>query len=327
MNGRIEHGLKIDQKTQSMLETLPQCVTDYYYAISMSTEPHTRKEYITRIKAFLHYTNKNVEDICEKDITRYFHYINEKSKISKGKELSSSYLQLIWSSLNGFFTYLEQNNIIEKNPIGMCKYPKSKDRHSQTYLNENELKNTLNAVTQNNLQGRLKTWNNAFKERDFLILYMLMNTGMRTEMLCEINANDFDYKKMRFIVIAKGGKEIEYKITPQMSIYINQWMIKRTKYLNRNSGDALFISKNGERLTYISINRIVKKYTKMMGKEVTPHKLRASFITNFYEASGHDLEATRIAGGHEFIETTKRYIGGKEESRFDAQKYMDGFLK
>lgn len=327
MDGRTEHSQKINQKTKTKIINMPDIVKKYYYSISASTEPHTRKEYIQRIKAFLIFTNKEISKISDDDVACYFDYINENAINKRGRELSSSYQQQIWSALNGFFEYACKKEIIEKNPMLLYAYPKSKNRHKRVFLKPNEMNSMLKAVENiSEKKGKRDIWKEKFKERDKLILYVLMNTGMRSEMLCEINISDFDFNNMRLRVVAKGGKTIEYAITETMKDYIDEWRIKRTNFLKYKT-DALFINRFGDRLNYQGLRKIIKNYSKEIGKEITPHKLRASFITNFYEASNHDLEATKIAAGHENASTTERYIGGKESSRYDAQKYIDSILE
>ena len=80
-------------------------------------------------------------------------------------------------------------------------------------------------------------------------------------------------------------------------------------------------------LSESGIYNLVKDVTKRaLGYSISPHKLRSTFITLYYEASGHDIEATRLAVGHENIETTSRYIAKDNSARKKAGKFMSDNL-
>jgi site-specific recombinase XerD len=155
-----------------------------------------------------------------------------------------------------------------------------------------------------------------------------MNTGMRRTALSEINLDDISFVDRKLTVIDKRHTEQIYDITDEIEDAIMKWLKKREKLLNGVKTDALFISTQRQRITPKSIERIVKKYSKdALGFEISPHKLRAAFITNYYEASGHDLDATCKAVGHSDVSTTYRYITRKNNARTEAINFMSKTLK
>ena len=88
--------------------------------------------------------------------------------------------------------------------------------------------------------------------------------------------------------------------------------------------NTLFISYHKRRLDGTDVYRIVKKYTEeALGTGISPHKLRAAFVSNFYKASGYDIEATRQAVGHASISTTSIYITRANNPRKDAVNFME----
>jgi integrase/recombinase XerC len=108
----------------------------------------------------------------------------------------------------------------------------------------------------------------------------------------------------------------------------NQWLNKREKLLAGKKSDALFISSRRERMSEKSIYNLVRKYSEeALGYAISPHKLRAAFVSLYYEASGGDIKATCEAVGHADISTTSIYITRRNNSRKEAQNFMSKSLK
>ena len=98
-------------------------------------------------------------------------------------------------------------------------------------------------------------------------------------------------------------------------------------YNIRRYTKALFVDKDGDRVTRSTIDNIVNKYTKAaLGKPLSPHKLRAGFCSIMYNKT-HDIEFVRRAVGHSNISTTQRYIVTSKEEKRKASEIMDKILK
>lgn len=329
MKGRLEHELRTINNINTILENgIPELRT-YYLTIQVSKEPLTCLEYIRKISSFLKFINKDIRDISSEDISLYFSSINY--KINNNKETiktSSSYKQTIWSALNSFFFYLQKKGEIEKNPMDIIERPKNTDKVKRISLTMEELNSILDCIINyyNNpgISEKQKQW----KERDFLILYLFMNTGMRKTALSEINISDINFNNDTLTIIDKRNKEQIYIITPQIKEAIINWINKRSIILDNKVEDALFISSRGRRISERAIYNIVKKYSQLsLGFSISPHKLRASFVSLFYEASGHDIKATCQAVGHASIETTSLYIVKNNNPRKEAINYMSLHLR
>lgn len=320
MKGRLEHELRTNKNIEAILKVNPIELTYFYLSIQVSKEPMSCLIYIRRISHFLSYTKKSVRDINTQDIALYFNSINyTKDKNGELKRTSSAYRQTVWSALNAFFRYLELNKIILNNPIKAIERPKSTDKVKRISLSMDELNKMLEYT--NSLPTK-------WKERDVLILFLFMNTGMRRTALSEINVSDINFEDGLLTVTDKRNKEQIYTLTPEIETALTKWLIKRDIILNGKREDALFISARKNRISEKTIYDIVKKYSKMaLGYSISPHKLRASFVSLFYEASGHDIKATCEAVGHANIETTSLYIVKKNNSRKEAINFMSSQLK
>ena len=315
MKGRLEHELRINNNIQEILKNSPKELEFFYYNIQISKEPTTCLEYIRKIYKFLIYTNKEIKDITNVDISRYFNSINYITKEEEIKRTSSSYRQGIWSALNQFFNFLYLSKQIENNPMRTISRPKSTDNVERLALSLNELNAILKAVNNDT--------KNKWKERDTLILFLFMNTGMRKTALSEINIEDINYNNNTLTVIDKRNKLQVYNITDEMKTTINIWLYKRSLILNGIKEDALFISAKKRRISEKMIYNIVKKYSFMgLGYSISPHKLRASFVSIYYEACGHDIKATSQAVGHSNVATTSLYIVKNNNARKEAIDFM-----
>ena len=330
MKGRLEHSLRTKKTIEKMLHELPECVSDFYYNIQISREPMTCLEYLRKIKAFLEYANCDVTEIDDKLVDRYFEKIcfkiNDEGEVVG--ETSFAYKKSVWTVLNIFFKYLVKKNVIAVNPIEDTNRPRQKDKIDRRFLTMEDLNKILNTVINGAGSHKAIAKQKDWMERDFLIMFMFMNTGMRKTALSEINIEDISFKEGSLKVIDKRNKEQEYIITEEMEYIINRWLKKREILLAGEKNDALFISSLRQRMSEKAIYNLVKKYSKeALGYEISPHKLRAAFVSLYYEASGGDIKATCEAVGHADVSTTSIYITKRNNSREGAQKFMSKGLQ
>lgn len=324
MKGRLEHELRIKNNINSLLSTMPDYVSDYYYNIQISKEPTTCLEYIRKIKLFLNFINCDIDRVDDTIIGKYFEKISRKVD-NNGDicEASSSYLQSTWTTLNQFFLYLQRKKVVNENPLSETKRPKNTDRIRRIFLDMDDLNGILNAVKTGAGNHKAIAKQKSWMERDLLIMFLFMNTGMRKTALSEINVSDISFNDNELIVVDKRKKTLVYNITNEMEDIIKMWLKKREVLLNGEDNDALFISSFRKRMSDKAIYNLVKKYSEeALGYSISPHKLRAAFVSLYYEASGCDIKATCEAVGHADVSTTSIYITKKNNSRKEAQNFM-----
>ncbi len=329
MSGRNDHEIRTNNNIECILKEKPDSLKKYYLKIRTTKEPLTCLEYIRKISSFFDYVNKDVNNITVKDIDDYMNSIYYiKNNKNEQKRSSSSYRQSVYSALNSFFGYLYSRGEIEKNPMLEIERPKSTDHVIRKALDINDFNNILTVIKKGVGSDRAKAKQKRWVERDLLIMYLFMNTGMRKTALSEINIEDIDFESKTLTVIDKRNKKLEYNITNELEVIIKNWLIKREKILNGKQLNALFISDKMNRISERAIYNLVQKYSEgALGYAISPHKLRASFVTIFYQASGCDIKATCEAVGHSNISTTSLYIVNKNNSRKNAANYMSSNLK
>lgn len=276
--------------------------------------------YVRHVCSFMNFCNKNIENLELDDFTKYFSSI---------KNTTSSNQIVAYTALKKFSTYLSASG---KNTSDFMRYierPKFKesketvDKRNVGYLKKKEIKkyisNINHGVGTKKAINRQKDW----KERDLLIVLLFLNTGMRCSALCKLDIDNIDIEKRQLYTIDKGNITQEYDLSEEIMSYVVKWLNKRTYLLGDSKETALFISNRKERLSQLSISNIVNKYaTNIPGKNITPHKLRATYGTQLYEATG-DLYFTQKCMGHSNPKTTELYIRGqKEKNREKASIIM-----
>lgn len=146
--------------------------------------------------------------------------------------------------------------------------------------------------------------------RDRAILETMYATGIRVSELINLKQIDllFDMEVIR--VLGKGSKERLVPIGKVAMKWIREYQLKvRPRFVRIGSGDILFLSRLGKKLTRMGVWKIIKKYALTAGlkKEIHPHTLRHSFATHLLEG-GSDLRAVQEMLGHSNITTTQIYV-------------------
>ena len=270
--------------------------------------------YLTYTVNFLNYINKNIKDIDFDDYTNYMFLLKDKSP---------SYQKVSHGALKKFSEYLYVSGKVEKDYMSFVKRPKAKetqitkDKREKNYLTENEIKEYLNNVT-----GYECSIGEEWKARNIVIVYILLTTGMRCSALYKVDIDDIDLKNKTITVTDKGDKVITYYITEELDTYLTEWLDYRKDIVEERER-ALLISEFKGRMSQSAISRVVEKYGEgIKGKKLSPHKLRATYGTQLYNAT-KDIIFVQKAMNHSSSRTTELYIRGKrDESKIRAADIM-----
>ncbi|MAD57766.1 MAG: tyrosine recombinase XerC [Porticoccus sp.] len=209
--------------------------------------------------------------------------------------LGGKSLQRWLSSLRTFFDYGIKNQWLTKNPANGLIAPKSAKKLPKTL--------DVDQVSQF-LSFRAISWIDC---RDQAIIELLYSSGLRLAELAELNLTDLDLKESSVRVIGKGNKTRLLPVGKKAAEALQIWLrCRRSRSSTINS--AMFISKNGGRLSPRSIQDRLKKIAVRQGMQsnVHPHMLRHSFASHMLESSG-DLRAVQELLGHQNIATTQIY--------------------
>lgn len=209
------------------------------------------------------------------------------------------------SSIRVFFNYLSAKaNLIEINPAQNLETPKL-DKRLPKYLSLEDSQKLLN-VTSNE--------DNRNYKRDYAIITLFLNCGMRLSELVGININDIDFSDCKMTVIGKGNKERDVYLNKACMRAIKEYIDVRPKdgikTDKKNSKQALFLSERKERISNRTVQYIVEKELLSAGldtKKYSVHKLRHTAATLMYQYGNVDIRALQEVLGHESISTTEIY--------------------
>ena len=209
------------------------------------------------------------------------------------------------STIRIFFSYLSQKaNLIDYNPAQNLETPKL-DKRMPKYLSLDDSKKLLNVTANENDEN---------KERDFAIITLFLNCGLRLSELIGINIQDIDFNECKLNVIGKGNKERIIYLNKACINAINDYISVRPKEGVKNdsksSNKALFLSKRKERISKRTVQYIVEKELLKAGLDTSKysvHKLRHTAATLMYQYGNVDIRALQELLGHESISTTEIY--------------------
>ncbi len=243
-----------------------------------------------------------LKSVVKKDIYQYISYLEFKLKNSN----RTKYRKL--SSLHTFFNYLKENQeLISDNPLENIDMPKIEKRLPQ-YLTMKESKKLLETVLQYDQK-------NYYKWRDYTIILIFLNTGMR---LSELSGMDVDHilENDTVRVIGKGNKERTVYLNPSCINALEKYLPMRNEFQPDKKNKALFLSMRKNRMNIRSIQHMIEKYILMAGfdpTKITTHKLRHTAATLMYKYGDGDLRALQELLGHVSVQTTEIYTHVENE--------------
>lgn len=310
----------------------PEYVNSFldYSAVVLNKSPNSVKEYNYDLNMFLKYmkihlkitketdfSKINIRDfdiqtlkkITTNDINSFLSYL----ALNQGSRPATRARKI--STIRIFFAYLFDQKLIDHNPAIGIKTPKQEKRMPK-YLSLDDSKKLLSVTADENDEN---------KERDYAIITLFLNCGLRLSELVGINISNIDFSENRLTVIGKGNKE--------RTIYLNKTCIKAIQdYLSvrpkegikvdsKGSNKALFLSKRKERISNRMVQYIVERELMKAGLDTSKystHKLRHTAATLMYQYGHVDIRALQELLGHESIATTEIYTHVSNEQVRDA---------
>ena len=210
------------------------------------------------------------------------------------------------STIRIFFKYLTiTTNTLSDNPSQNLETPKLK-KSLPRYLTLEDSEKLLKMSSSDDT--------NKNKERDYAIITLFLNCGMRLSELVGINISDIRFDENLLTVIGKGNKERTIYLNKACIDAINSYLEIRNNIQGKkdmkNSDKALFLSSYRLRLSKRSVENVVKRQLALAGLDTTKystHKLRHTAATLMYKYGQVDIRALQELLGHQSISTTEIY--------------------
>jgi len=201
------------------------------------------------------------------------------------------------SSIRSFFQYLIRNGVITRNPALEVSAPKS----------DKPLPKTCDAESLDRLL-RVSAASDDLVLRDVAIFELIYSSGLRLAELVGIDLDDLDLAEQTLVVTGKGNKTRYLPVGSKAVSALQRWLKLRPQYCSVSLQKALFLSKQGKRISARNVQSRLKRLIQQqaLGQPLSPHVLRHSFATHLLESSS-DLRAVQELLGHANIATTQVY--------------------
>jgi len=212
--------------------------------------------------------------------------------------LAASSIKLIVVALKIFFRFLLGKGAVRRDPTETLSLPRI-ERYLPETLNEIQAEQLLEAIDTTAPLGL----------RDRAMIELLYASGLRISELANARLENFNAEERILRVVGKGNKTrlvpVGRKACEAMAAYLST---ERPTLVTRRTGNEIFLSARGTKITTVRIWQIVKKHAKRSGLEanIYPHLLRHSFATHLL-GNGADLRIIQEMLGHADISTTQVY--------------------
>ncbi len=286
----------------------PLTVSEYYIDL------HTFLRFIKRHRGMcspdmeLHeisvkdFTIEDVRQISTKEVYEYLHYVNKE----RGNNANTRARKV--SSLRSYFKYMTTKaHKLDYDPVKNLEVPTLK-KSLPKFLNLEESLELLNSV-----EG-------PFATRDYCILTLFLNCGMRLSELVSINISDI--REDMINITGKGNKERLVYLNDACLDAIARYRPDRDMcVVLGKENKALFLSKRGTRISNRRVEQIVDDCLQRAGladRGYSAHKLRHTAATLMYRHGNVDMLALKEILGHEHVSTTEIYTHISDQQLRDA---------
>lgn len=312
------------------MKDMPIFLEDYlnYMETIKGSSPNTVKEYFFDLRTFFRFIKIRyklvndatsfeeidisdinldlIKNLAIQDLHAYISFTDKKrenNNFTKSRKVAS---------LRSFFNYLYSKvNLIEKNPAESLEFPRKENRHP-TYLTLDQSQLLLDTVLDNS--------NDEYRKRDYAIIMLFLNCGLR---LSELSSIDIDSIRDNDIlsVIGKGNKERTIFINEACILAIKDYLTVRPK--DTTDAKAMFISKRKNRMSNRAIQHMIDRSLEKAGLDTSiysTHKLRHTAATLMYKYGNVDIRALQEILGHDSVSTTQIYTHIDNERLREAVK-------
>ena len=240
-----------------------------------------------------------LESVTKQDIYAYNAFLERERKISNRSKFRKI------SSVRSFYNYLYAKiEVIKKNPIIDIDMPKI-EKTLPVYLTLDQSLNLLKTIEKSKIKA-------LYKKRDYAIVTLFLNCGMRLSELSAINISHLkDDNTLK--VIGKGNKERTIYLNEASVYAVNEYLKLRPQIKD----DALFLSMREQRMSNRSIQHMIEKHMKNSGLDTNKysvHKLRHTAATLLYQYGNADIRSLQEILGHESVNTTEIYTHVNKKS-------------
>lgn len=231
------------------------------------------------------------------------------------------------ASVNAFYNYLEEQEVIDNNPFKKIKVKFKETKILPKIIPREEIEQLLNYIYEQEDKNSEKSYK--YWLRDIAVIETLFATGARVYEISNIREDSIDLNSGLIKIMGKGGKERYIQIAvPEILNILKKYYLQNIESIKKSG--YFFVNNRGRRYSEQSIRLMIKKYTKLAGIErnITPHMFRHSFATYLIEEEV-DISYVQKLLGHSSIKTTQIYIhvAAKKQAKILREKHPRNKMK
>lgn len=254
--------------------------------------------YKSTLKKMLTGINKGISEITTNDVRKYL------SDFKEARGSSKVTIDNIRRILSSFFSWLEEEDYIAKNPIRRIHRVRA-DSLVKEIISDEVMEILRDSCTE---------------MRDLAMIDILASTGMRVGELVRMNISDIDFQERQCVVFGKGNKERMVYFNARTKVHLSNYLKAR-----RDNNPALFVSLY-EPFNRLSISGVEKRLRQLGGRiniaKVHPHKFRRTLATTAIDR-GMPIEQVQKLLGHVKIDTTLHYaMVGQNNVKNSHRKFI-----
>ena len=325
--------IKNTRKMREILDELPRLCRQYFRGIEESTGARTRLAYAYDLRIFFEFIESEnsamketairdypvsiLEQIGKEDIEEFLEYLTYYEKDGQVFTNDARGKARKLSAVRSMFKYFYTSEILSRDVSALVPLPKLHEKPI-IRLDADEVNDMLNkADTGSQLTKNQQRFHDKTRLRDIALLTLLLGTGIRVSECVGLDLEDIDFKEKGIRVHRKGGYESIVYFGDEVESALKDYLEQRKQILPKDGHEkALFLSLQNRRITVRAVENLVKKYAGLATslKKITPHKLRSTYGTSLYRATG-DIYLVADVLGHKDVNTTRKHYAAIEEDR------------
>lgn len=287
----------------------PELLEAYLRALTAerNLSPYTLRNYRTDLTAFAEYMASAEETdplaVDRQAFRRYLAHLNRQG-------VAAASVARKVSTIKGFFRFLAREGQLAANPLALVSPPKREKRLPKV-LRREDLVALIEAADETDDLGL----------RNRALLELMYASGVRVSEAAGLDMGHVDLAERAVLVRGKGNKERVVLMGEPAARALARYLAEARPRLARPGERALFVNRDGRRLSGRSLQKIVRRYALKAGIDaaVHPHLLRHSFATHLLDG-GADLRVVQELLGHASASTTQIYTHVTEERQRAAME-------
>lgn len=276
----------------------------YWLSRRRDFSPNTVNDYSLTFRRFaLFIGSQPIGEITARDINKFLDRVEKQYKLGK-KSLAN-----VWTALSSFWTWAEDELRIAHPMRGVVKLPEYKRALVEPYTKAEVL--AMLEATKRSAPWRTRTGRRVISvrptaQRDYTIMIVLLDTGIRASELCNLQFRDYEKNTGKLSIRhGKGDKNRTVYIGHAAQKHLWRYLVDRGAM---KANDPLFITRTGTALAKDELLNMITSTARRAGvSHANVHKFRHTFAINFLRNKGNVLELQRLLG-HEKMDTLRIYV-------------------